>query len=193
MNECNICFEVYEDTSSITWLPCFHFLCNGCFHKLRNNLCPFCRDEFSTEQQNVSYSLPNRQVNLMYDRDILEDNILDDNNILEDEHFLQRNRNRNRNTGNNHRRRRRRRNIVSYTYDSHDTIIDSIVDVVDDNLDVVVDVVDDVVDNVDVVDDNIFILEENKSTDDRLNQKHNQNRYNRWNSLNNQTSRYNFR
>jgi hypothetical protein len=236
MNECNICYEVYDNNSCLIWLPCFHFLCNECYKKLTNNICPFCRQgypvdpdrrqgypvassargqspdpdrrqSFSTDQnghelheqedhelQHISYSLPNRQIDIMYDYD-----------ILENEHYLQRNRNRNRNNQERSRRndlniqngnqRRRRRNVISFTNDFHYEIISHITNYEN-------------IENIENTNNEtgIFTLEnisENTEEegfvgcqgpyDDRLLQKTSQNRNNRWNSLNNQRSRYNFR
>lgn len=44
MQECHICYEKIEDKK---WLPCSHFLCTSCFHKLLDDKCPFCRQPFT--------------------------------------------------------------------------------------------------------------------------------------------------
>ena len=40
--ECNICYE-YKKDNQMHNLECKHSLCKECYHKLRNNTCPFCR------------------------------------------------------------------------------------------------------------------------------------------------------
>lgn len=44
--ECSICCDNYE-LKDISWLPCSHYLCNLCFYKLKQEICPFCRANFT--------------------------------------------------------------------------------------------------------------------------------------------------
>lgn len=41
MSECEICYE--ENVKLKTLVDCKHKLCHGCFSKLNNETCPFCR------------------------------------------------------------------------------------------------------------------------------------------------------
>ena len=45
MEECHICFIEFESPLEI--LPCLHKLCKQCYLRLVKPLCPFCRYEFS--------------------------------------------------------------------------------------------------------------------------------------------------
>ena len=47
--DCSICFETV-DAQFFTWLKCSHCLCNACFEKLTQSLCPFCREIIDDEE-----------------------------------------------------------------------------------------------------------------------------------------------
>jgi hypothetical protein len=48
--DCSICFETV-DAQFFTWLKCSHCLCNACFEKLTQSLCPFCREIIDDDEQ----------------------------------------------------------------------------------------------------------------------------------------------
>lgn len=47
MEDCNICYQSKKDFFVGS---CNHSLCMGCFRQLKQNLCPFCRKEYNSDE-----------------------------------------------------------------------------------------------------------------------------------------------
>ena len=45
ITKCHICWE-QKKCESFEFLPCEHSLCGECYKKMRNHLCPFCRQPY---------------------------------------------------------------------------------------------------------------------------------------------------
>jgi len=118
--ECNICWEVKQ---KFRVLKCNHEICTTCFPRIRNNLCPFCRNPINTRNT--------RSINIPNDRNNHSSNFtnlsLDDNLLLDfaesfdDLHITGNNRinrRRNRRRYRRNRRRNRRRNVININDES---------------------------------------------------------------------------
>lgn len=60
MNECHICFDVDIALDEFMFLECLHKLCKGCFNKLYQKKCPFCRTVINKEIKEPSSELIDR-------------------------------------------------------------------------------------------------------------------------------------
>lgn len=180
--ECTICYEIYDDPTSIIWLYCCHSLCKNCFDKLTQSNCPFCRQSLEENQVQpiqidntiVSASLPT--ILNFPEYDIWEETQQPINNTIIsaslpeydiwDETQQVRHRNRGRNI---HRRRHQHRRTILPTVNTIET-------------------------NQSMVSDNeIFVLEvidRDLQIDDTALQHFKHNKNNRWNHLNTRQSRY---
>ena len=115
--KCDICFEE-KSPDSFGFLPCTHSFCAVCIGKLRENVCPMCRNPFE-EYSQTSYanSVPNPVTITTYlgnNNQPIEQNVADDFYITQemqvhrrlDERTRRRMRRRRRRLSTNRRRRR---------------------------------------------------------------------------------------
>ena len=54
-SECHICYDTHQ-SSDFKTLECNHKLCLGCYNKLIQNSCPFCRHIIKEKSPNPSYT-----------------------------------------------------------------------------------------------------------------------------------------
>ena len=106
--KCDICFED-KSPESFGFLPCTHSFCSECIGKLRENVCPMCRNPF-TEYSQTSFanSAPNPITITTYlgsNNERRRENAEDDFYIVEE---IQVNRRLNERTRRRMKRRRRR-------------------------------------------------------------------------------------
>ena len=51
---CNICFEDNIQSKDMHYMECLHNLCDICYKKLEISTCPFCRQEISLSDKQIS-------------------------------------------------------------------------------------------------------------------------------------------
>ena len=66
--DCTICLDVNIHVAKIKSLDCGHTICIECYNKLVRNLCPFCRQPFSSNRRSsLPISIPNSNNNELDD------------------------------------------------------------------------------------------------------------------------------
>ena len=177
LEKCGICYEEKE-FNHFKILDCNHKVCKQCFPKIKNPLCPFCRQPFSSNRRSsLPISIPNSNNNELNDVQNMFGNLIVNRQRLSyDSHLenalrLQQRQERRQNRRNRRNRRQERRNRQgiergvtigpSQIFDFIENTEDNTEDNKEDN------------------------AEENQKIEYRDNRRRN-NRSNRWQQLNNQ-------
>jgi len=84
MEDCNICYTQIQKTNEVT-LSCQHKLCNSCYLRLANQLCPYCRTPFKYSAEDIK---KRQAMNIKYNNytppaQLFDESILNSFNQLE--------------------------------------------------------------------------------------------------------------